>query len=432
VGQIALVLSGCGIAFVLIEIGLRLFGISYPYFYIPDELTGFSLKPGAQGLWQKEGKVSITINSAGLRDREHSLEKPPGTFRIAVLGDSYTEAMQLPMEQTYWARMEQELSGCSALAGRQVEVVNFGVSGYSTAQELLVLRHKVQPYHPDLVLQALFTGNDITGNSRELDANNIRPYFLMKDGRLVLDDSFRRSMAFWLQQLPFSSEAFEVSRVLQVFREARYKLQAYLNEVEQQQRMKDRIGPEIDLDATVYLEPTDPVWQKAWKITEELVLLIKREAEEQGSRYLLVSLSNSDQVHPNLQHRQTMARQLGMPDLFYPDRRIQALAKREGIELLSLAEPLAAYAEEHGVFLHGFQNSQMGQGHWNASAHRLAGHLMSERICAMLVFHKAVVPERSSYSRARIFLSHDRKTLSGREEEWAGREADRHFMWPWV
>jgi hypothetical protein len=397
VGQIALVLSGCGIAFVLIEIGLRLFGISYPYFYIPDELTGFSLKPGAEGLWHKEGEAYITINRAGLRDREHRLEKGPGTFRIAVLGDSFTEALQVPMEETYWNRIEHELSGCPALDKREVEVVNFAVGGYSSAQELLVLRHKVPLYQPDLVLQALFTGNDITGNSKELDSNKMRPYFMRKDGRLVIDNSFRDSTTFWIQQLPLSSEVFEFSRVLQVFREARYKLQTYLHQVEHQKRMKDRIGSDIRINAMLYLDSTDPVWDNAWKITEELIVLIKQEAENGGSRFLLVSLSNPDQVHPDLQHRQAVARHLGVQDLFYPDRRLQTLAKREGIELLSLAEPLAVYAEQHGVFLHGFQNAQMGQGHWNASAHQLAGHLMSERICAMLESREPVVPGRSQH-----------------------------------
>jgi hypothetical protein len=395
VGQIAFVLSGCGIAFVFVEVGLRLFGISYPYFYIPDELTGFSLKPGAEGLWHKEGETYITINRAGFRDREHRLEKGPGTFRIAVLGDSFTEALQVPMEETYWNRIEHELSGCPALDKREVEVVNFGVGGYSPAQELLVLRHKVPLYQPDLVLQALFTGNDITGNSKELDSNNMRPYFMRKDGRLVIDNSFRDSTTFWIQQLLLSSEVFESSRVLQVFREARYKLQTYLHQVEHQKRMKDRIGSDIGLKAMLYLEPTDPVWDNAWEITEQLILLMKREVEEGGSRFLLVSLSNPEQVHPDLQHRQTLARQLGVPDLFYPDRRLQALAKREGIELLSLAEPLAVYAEQHGAFLHGFQNAQMGQGHWNASAHQLAGHLMSERICGKLVSREPVVPGQS-------------------------------------
>ncbi len=379
-------------AFVLVEIGLRLVGISYPYFYIPDDLTGFSLKPGAEGLWNKEGEAYITINRAGLRDREHSLEKPAETFRIALLGDSYTEALQIPMEETYWHRIEGELSGCPALGKREVEVVNFGVGGYSPAQELLVLRHKVSLYQPDLVLQALFTGNDITGNSRELDSNNLRPYFVMKDGRLVIDDSFRHTTTFWIQRLPLSSEAFEFSRVLQVFREARYRLQTYWHEVEHQERMKDRIGSDIGLDATLYLEPRDPVWENAWTITEKLEVLIKREAEEGGSRFLLVSLSNSDQVHPDLEHRHALARQLGVPDLFYPDRRIQALAEREGIELLSLAEPFAAYAEQHRVFLHGFPNAKMGKGHWNADGHRLAGHLMAEKICAMLTSHEPGIP----------------------------------------
>ena len=383
-GSIALVLSGGCVALVLIEIGLRVLGISYPYFYVPDDLTGYSHKPGAQGLWHKEGEAYITINSAGLRDREHSLEKPQGTFRIAILGDSYTEALQLPIEQTYWARLEQELSGCPALAGRRVEVVNFGVSGYSTAQELLVLRHKVPPYHPDLVLLALLTGNDIRGNSRELDGDSVRPYYAFKDGRLVLDTSFRRSIAFRLQQLPFSSEAFESSHVLQLIREAKYRLMAYLREADHQQRMKARPDSEVDLDATVYLDPADHFWEEAWTITEALVVQAKRETEAGGSRFLLVSLSNPDQVHPDLQNRQAVARRLGVPDLFYPDRRVQALATREGIDSLSLAEPLAAYAEQQGVFLHGFPNAQIGQGHWNATAHRLAGHLMSERICAML------------------------------------------------
>jgi lysophospholipase L1-like esterase len=409
VGHSVLVLTGCCVAVVLGEIGLRVLGISYPYFYISDNLTGSSHKPGGEGLWNKEGEAYITINRAGLRDREHNLEKAAGTFRIVLLGDSYTEALQVPMEQTFGARLEQELSGCPALAGRHVETVNFGVSGYSTAQELLALRHKVPPYHPDLVLLAFFTGNDVRGNSRELDGHGMSPYFLMRDGSLVLDDSFRRSMEFRLQQLPFSSEAFEASRVLQVFREAKYKLRAYLNKTTHRQRMLNRGDPAIDLESAVYLEPRDPVWDTAWKITEALIVLMKQEAEDGGSRFLLVSLSNPDQVHPDLQHRQAVARQLGVPDLFYPDRRLQALAKREDMALLSLAEPLAVYAVQKGIFLHGFPNAQMGRGHWNASAHRLAGHLMSERICGILTSHEAEVPERSYHykhvGRSSLFFS---------------------------
>ncbi|HSF09695.1 MAG TPA: hypothetical protein VLA60_09785 [Nitrospirales bacterium] len=391
-GNIALVLIGCGIAFVLVEIGLYLFGISYPSFFIADNLTGYAHKPGAEGLYSNEGEAYIRINSLGLRDREHPLEKPVGTFRIALLGDSYTEAMQVPTEQIYGARLEHELSDCPSLAGRQVEAMNFGVSGFSTAQELLVLRHKASPYDPDLVLLAFYSENDIRGNLRELNGKTNIPYFIMNDGRLVLDNSFHHTTEFWLQQFPLSAEAFEISRVLQVFRNAKYTLKSFLEEMAQQQQMKDWEDPALRLDLLVYLDQPDPSWENAWTITERLIVQMKREVDDGGRRFLLVSLSNPDQVHPDVQHRQALARQLGVPDLLYPDRRIQALAKREGIELLSLAEPLATYAEQHGVFLHGFQNTALGKGHWNAAGHRLAGKLMSERICRIM---ESIVPGKA-------------------------------------
>ncbi len=384
IGKIGLVVIGCGVGFLLLELGLRVFGISYPYFYIPDDLTGYTLKPGTEGLWHKEGEAYITINHAGWRDREHSLEKPDDTFRIVVLGDSYAEALQVPIEKTFWARLEQELPGCPALSGRTVEVLNFGVSGYSTAQELIVLRHKAAPYRPDLVMLALFTENDVRGNLRELDINPLRPYFLMEDGHLVLDDSFRRSVDFRLQHIPFSSVAFENSRMLQVAREAKYKLMAYWKKRLQQQGVRERGGGEIDIDLLVYRDPIDSAWESAWAITDTLVPLIRSEAEELGSRFLLVSLSNPDQVHPEVRHQQEVARQVGMPDLFYPERRLKNLAKRERIEFLTLAEPFAEYATQHGTYLHGFSNAELGKGHWNMTGHRLAGDLMAQKVCQMM------------------------------------------------
>ena len=57
------------------EIVLRILNISYPSFYVIDDNLGFSLRPGAEGLYSTEGKAYIKINSGGLRDREHSFEK---------------------------------------------------------------------------------------------------------------------------------------------------------------------------------------------------------------------------------------------------------------------------------------------------------------------------------------------------------------------
>ena len=71
---------------------------------------------------------------------------------------------------------------------------------------------------------------------------------------------------------------------------------------------------------------------------------------------------------------------VGLVDLFYPDRRIKALGLREGFSVLNLAEDFQLYAEQHKVFLHGFEPNP-GGGHWNKEGHRLAGKTIAERLC---------------------------------------------------
>ena len=73
---------------------------------------------------------------------------------------------------------------------------------------------------------------------------------------------------------------------------------------------------------------------------------------------------------------------MSVPDLFYPDMRIQNLGNREGFAVLTLAPLLQVYAQEQRVFLHGFKNSGVGRGHWNQEGHRLAGKLIAEKLCS--------------------------------------------------
>src|SRR5438105_14538591 len=121
-------------ALLVAEVALRIVGFSNPYFYTFDEQMGWTLRPGVSGWFKKEGRAYVVINSAGLRDREHDKQKPAHTYRVAIIGDSFAEALQVPLEETFWHLLEGELAACPALAGRQIEVLNFGVSSYGTAQ----------------------------------------------------------------------------------------------------------------------------------------------------------------------------------------------------------------------------------------------------------------------------------------------------------
>ena len=236
-----------------------------------DEFRGAAHRPGAEGWRGGEAQVYVRINSDGLRDREHTRAKPPGAYRIVVLGDSCAEAVQVPLEKTFWAILEQKLRHSGKLATQEVEVINFGVSGYGTAQELITLRRHAWNYQPDLVLLAIMTGNDIRNNSRALDGTAFRPYFVFEQGKLVLDDSFRSSFSFRLRHSWIANAWYKLvahSRVFQLINEAKGRWAS-----QRQQTMEQNAGlgggsdggnwSEPGLDDLIYKPPQSGVSRKA-------------------------------------------------------------------------------------------------------------------------------------------------------------------------
>jgi hypothetical protein len=385
-GNLALIIVAILVGILLFEIGLRLAGISYPSFYTWDEYRGFALRPGAEGWYRTEGEAYLRINSVGLRDREHTKIKPANTLRLAILGDSYAEARQVSIEQTFWAVLERELEKCSYINGRHVEVINFGVSGYGTAQELMTLRYKVWDYSPDVVLLAFLTGNDVTENLRAFGSDPMRPYFVYRNGELVLDDSFRNLSAYRARQTLVAGVgywAINYSRVIQVINAAQHKIKSDIRNRahgELEPRGKDKDDEEAGLDDRVYSEPSDPLWQEAWRVTEGLIVLMRDEVKEHGADFSVVTLSNAMQVYPDPSVRQAFMERLGVRTLFYPDLRIKTVGEREGFSVLNLAPKFQLYADQYKIFLHGFHPT-IGRGHWNANGHRLAGETIAHNLC---------------------------------------------------
>jgi hypothetical protein len=382
------------------EIGLRIAHVGYPtggkdLFFTWDPQTAIAPRPDAQGTWHTaEYDVWVHINSQGLRDREHALQKPPNTFRIAVLGDSYTEALQVPMEKDYSSVLERELTGCPSLHGQSVEVMNFGVNTFTTAQELLRLRERVWPYSPDLVVLAFDTGNNVFKNSRALQKDPSRPYFVEKDGGLALDDSFARvpgARARWLWN-HFSSWSIKHSRLLQVVA-AGTNYMRYGN--------IDGLSPTgMGLSPVLYRDPDNPAWQDAWRVSEDLIAQMQQEVSARGSKFLLLTLSSSIQVDPSPAERQRLMQRVGITDIFYPDHRIQQFAVSRGIPVLTLAPYLQKYAEENQVAVHG-QRSADHQGLLNELGHKVAGQLVAQKVCDDIVSGTASVAVAAERSGAR-------------------------------
>src|SRR2546423_6357617 len=419
--RVAVVASSLTVALLIFEVFLRAIGFTYPVFYQPDEARGYALRPGMEGWYRKEGEAFVRINGDGLRDREHSKTKPPNTFRIAVVGDSYAEAFQVDEEKAFWSVMGRRLQDCPAMAGRRVEVINFGVSGYGTAQELLTLREKVWDYSPDIVLLAVTTNNDVLDNSRALKQTDEIPYFTLDGDRLTLDNSFRDAASFRLRDSALNRAGRWLRdhlRFVQAIHQAHAALKSKLAEWRERradaQKKNEQAGAAPSVNGTntnaagnvpaggdattpnaqtegapteepgaanmIYREPQDDVWRDAWRVTEKLLAAMNDEVKQHGARFLVVTLSNGIQVYPEAAARQRFAQGLGVRDLFYAERRFRSLGEREGFAVYNLAPDLQLYADEHKVFLHGF-GREPGNGHWNEEGHRVAGELIAQKLC---------------------------------------------------
>ncbi|HKS26998.1 MAG TPA: SGNH/GDSL hydrolase family protein, partial [Pyrinomonadaceae bacterium] len=402
--KLLLICLGLLFGLFIMEIALRIIGYTYPIWYMPDEHTGYSLRPSVEGWYTREGQSYVRVNSDGLRDREHSKQKPANTVRIAILGDSFSEAMHVPQEETFWWLMERKLKECPQFAGKQVEVINFGVSGYGTAQELITLRQKVWDYQPDIVLLAFLTFNDIMDNSKTLKDTEEMPYFVYRDGQLVEDKSFLTSRTYTKLTSPWNRLGRWIRDRVRVFqavhhaafvyktymeaRRARQVMEAQNAEAQKRQaEAKQPTGPEQPRRPTlvnhwVYYEPKDPVWQDAWRVTEGLIAEMSREVKERGAQFVVIVLDNDVQSLPNPKSRENFMRSIGVTDLSYPNRRVEEFCKSQGIQVLDIAPMMLEYAERNNVLLHGF-GKDIGNGHWNSAGHAQAAELMTRKVCQM-------------------------------------------------
>jgi lysophospholipase L1-like esterase len=98
--------------------------------------------------------VEAHVNGQGFRGPEVPLEKEPGSVRIACLGDSQTFGHGVADDESWPANLAAGLR--ERLPGRTVEVLNCGVGGFETEEELALFERRVQPYLPDLLLLGFF------------------------------------------------------------------------------------------------------------------------------------------------------------------------------------------------------------------------------------------------------------------------------------
>jgi lysophospholipase L1-like esterase len=320
----------------------------------PHPRYGWTHEPGAEG-WTNgcigrafEWRAFSRINAEGLRDEEHAWTPTQGVTRILLLGDSFVEAMQVPLEKTFAKRLEAKLND----DGRRVEVVNAGVSAFDTDNELLFFDSDGRRYRPDVVLLAFTEVNDVTGASKHLfermyvgapEGPPPKPHFKIgRDGGLRLDmRAVRRS---W--------EEFTARRA-SVLGRAGMALERNLHVVRLVESAISRRAPRADAPRImlttilgIYAQTPTRAWEDAWALTRALLRRLQHDVDATGAAFAAVLIPPKEVVSPEAwRSLRALAPEHAHAalDVDRPGAMSGALFAELGVPYLDLAPPLRSH-----------------------------------------------------------------------------------------
>ncbi len=303
--QIALALLGVFLSLVMIEMGLRVFYPQYsgkPVQFHP--VLGFSPIPNYDDTYIWPGHESVThfhTNSLGFRDSEIHIPKPENVFRTLVLGDSMTFGIGVEEEEAFTEVIEKMLNDNAKAGDVRYEVINAGVPGYSTAQELLQYRLYGQQLNPDLVILAFLVTNDLLDNlcaeqilpdRTFVHADPAKPCFALRDEELVEMHNPQRP-----KDVPNRKELFSNVKSLHTWIFFRSRMKNILTSNVEVIELVSNLG--IDVEASYV--PGTLSWYmeecgEGWPLTEKLLGRLKEEVADDGGRLVVVVLPSRIQT----------------------------------------------------------------------------------------------------------------------------------------
>lgn len=247
-----------------------------------------------------EFKNEISINSYGFRDSEFKRDKESGIYRIAVLGDSQEEALQVELSDTWQKVMARKLS--EELGRRpdgsawRVETYNFGVSGYGMDQKWLTLREKVWQFSPDMIILA-FSPNDVgdTYKNKLVRIKDEEPEVISakeRAGGNFLGKIVRETYTYHLVVKAASTS--EVAK--RIVEKIRTKVLGFPKE--ERFFLSDAQLVEGPFEVIASQENPPKEVLDAWELVKVLVFDMKRQADEHKAEFLITVDIPRAQVQP--------------------------------------------------------------------------------------------------------------------------------------
>ncbi len=378
-------LAGGGVLVALLglEIGARLLpppftGVANPADICSTE-TGWRGKPNYTTTVATGNYIhNLVLNDVGMHDTDHALNKPANTWRILILGDSFMRAHQVKESETSHQLLEDLFnnsaeSGDKTTGTQRIEVINSGVDGWGTGQELLYYRSEGRLYQPDVVVLMFFLGNDVKdnlpGRGVTVEGRNCyTPYFVLHGSQLdPVPWQVAPGLSPSLGQVVWGQKT----------------LNNLLGNLHHHSYLYAQLEPlfatrPVEASMLDFYIGNNQTFDYALRLTTALVKQLHAEVAQDGAQFRVVLISPVDLVEfsrMNDSQRQALYQRLpAMKRAEQIEPPNQVLAKTfssDAMPVLDLLPIFVQYINETDQTLY-----LAGDKHWNVAGHRLAAEAM--------------------------------------------------------
>jgi len=332
----------------------------------PDDILGYKFSAGKKYWYYEENDHPIVgrINNYGFRDKDWPLEKPIYIYRVAVLGDSMVEALQVELDRTFVAMTEYQLNRRQQ-RGIKVELMNFARSSCTQSEEFLILKKYISQFSTDMVMLFFTTWNDIQDISKDTAIDVGRPFYHISDnGELILDTSFAKTRSFkirsyinWLKQHS-ALVSLVADRYNKVIRSKSPKTQ-----------QPEELLKKIDGYLSLCTANPSPIYLKNYQLNKALITAMAKYCKEKGIKFMLVTFPIYYRYNQEKEKRYIALDPTFNINFFEDD--MKEFAKSINIEYLGLGRIFRSY-EERGI--------QLYWNHLNYEGHKLVADSLTNKL----------------------------------------------------
>jgi lysophospholipase L1-like esterase len=316
--------------------------------------------PNQQGVWRIGDEIAAPyrINGQGWNSGtgDYAIARNPGIARVALIGDSFVEAMQVASTASLAATLAPALSR----SGRPTEVYRFAISGAPLSQYVHMLDREAVRYRPDWVV-VVVVHNDFDESFQFKPGRYTSSFmkFRVEDAKVVGE----------LPPTPWRPDSIELLRQTATWRFMRYRWRVQPDAIADW-LLTSKAGAAVPEYANVHVASVLANRLEIMAVADHAVVRLATLVSEIGARLLIVMDGDRDTIYQ------------GSPSpLLELNQIMVGAADRHDVNFLDLHPIFTAHWTAHHQRLH-FDSDF----HWNELGHSVAGAAIAARIQELYEF----------------------------------------------